>query len=165
MDEILATFRPDLFAGKRVLISGGTSGIGLCLAKGFARLGAEVTATGASRGAPRRRARRRRSEGHSLRAARRARSQGRRRFRRRVPSLDVLVNAAGVAKPEKEYEEDGFLDVMDVNLNSVMRLSMAARPLLGEVEGLDRQRRLDAELSRRRRRPGLLPPARLAFSG
>jgi NAD(P)-dependent dehydrogenase (short-subunit alcohol dehydrogenase family) len=49
MDEILATFRPDLFAGKRVLISGGTSGIGLALAKGFARLGAEVTATGASR--------------------------------------------------------------------------------------------------------------------
>ena len=49
MDEILATFRPDLFAGKRVLISGGTSGIGLALAKGFARLGAEVIATGASR--------------------------------------------------------------------------------------------------------------------
>ena len=50
MEEILATFRPDLFAGKRVLISGGTSGIGLCLAKAFARLGADVTATGASRG-------------------------------------------------------------------------------------------------------------------
>ena len=49
MDEILATFRPDLFAGKHALISGGTSGIGLCLAKAFARLGADVIATGASR--------------------------------------------------------------------------------------------------------------------
>ncbi len=69
MDEILATFRPDLFAGKRVLISGGTSGIGLCLAKAFARLGAEVTATGASQAASRRRARGRRSQGRSLRSA------------------------------------------------------------------------------------------------
>ena len=51
------------------------------------------------------------------------------------PSLDVLVNSAGVAKPEKEYEEAGFLDVMDVNLNSVMRLSMAARPLLAKSKG------------------------------
>jgi hypothetical protein len=47
MDEILATFRPDLFAGKRVLVSGGASCIGLALAKGFARLGAEVTAEAA----------------------------------------------------------------------------------------------------------------------
>ena len=49
--------------------------------------------------------------------------------------LDVLVNAAGVAKPESEYEEEGFLEVMDVNLNSVMRLSMAARPLLARTKG------------------------------
>ena len=48
-DEILATFQPNLFAGKRALISGGTSGIGLCLSKAFAHLGAEAVATGASR--------------------------------------------------------------------------------------------------------------------
>jgi hypothetical protein len=35
MDTILAAFRPDLFAGKQVLISGGTSGIGLAVAKGL----------------------------------------------------------------------------------------------------------------------------------
>jgi hypothetical protein len=35
MDEILATFRPDLFAGKRVLVSGGASCIGLALAKAW----------------------------------------------------------------------------------------------------------------------------------
>jgi NAD(P)-dependent dehydrogenase (short-subunit alcohol dehydrogenase family) len=49
--------------------------------------------------------------------------------------LDVLINAAGVARPEEEYEEAAFLDVMDVNLNSVMRLSMAARPLLARSKG------------------------------
>ncbi len=135
MNDILATFRPDLFAGKRVLISGGTSGIGLGMAKAFAGLGADVVATGASR--------------QRLDAANAdAGTQGI-RFKRldvrdrkavdalvgALPGLDVLVNAAGVAKPESEYEEEGFLDVMDVNLNSVMRLSMAARPLLARTKG------------------------------
>ncbi len=135
MNDILATFRPDLFAGKRVLISGGTSGIGLGMAKAFAALGADVVATGASR---------QRLDAASADAG----TQGI-RFKRldvrdrkavdalvgALPGLDVLVNAAGVAKPESEYEEEGFLDVMDVNLNSVMRLSMAARPLLARTKG------------------------------
>ncbi len=135
MEEILATFRPDLFAGKRALISGGTSGIGLCLSKAFVRLGADVTATGASRG--------------RLEAARSDREAKAVHFeqldvrdRKAVDALvgafdrlDFLVNGAGVAKPEAEYDEDGFLDVMDVNLNGVMRLSMAARPLLARSKG------------------------------
>ncbi|RBP09807.1 hypothetical protein DFR50_1205 [Roseiarcus fermentans] len=135
MDEILATFRPALFAGKRALVSGGTSGIGLCLARAFARLGAEVIATGAS--------------GDRLEAARADADARSVRFERLdvrdrkavdatvggLDRLDVLINCAGVARPEKEYDEDGFLDVMDVNLNSVMRLSMAARPLLARSRG------------------------------
>jgi NAD(P)-dependent dehydrogenase (short-subunit alcohol dehydrogenase family) len=135
MHDILATFRPDLFAGKRVLISGGTSGIGLALAKGFARLGADVAATGAS-------------QARLDRARADAEAKGVRfealdvRDRKAVDafvggfqSLDALINAAGVAKPEREYEEENFLDVMDVNLNGVMRLSMAARPLLARSKG------------------------------
>jgi hypothetical protein len=135
MEEILATFNPNLFAGKHVLISGGTSGIGLCLAKAFARLGAETVATGASRA--------------RLEAARADNQATAVRFeqldvrdRKAVDSfvgeferLDALINAAGIAKPEKEYEEEGFLDVMDVNLNSVMRMSRAARPLLARSKG------------------------------
>ena len=135
MDEILATFRPDLFAGKRVLISEGTSGIGLALAKDFARLGAEVTATGASRA--RLDAARADSEAKGVRFElldvrdRKAIDA----FVGGLKSLDALINSAGVAKPEKEYEEADFLDVMDVNLNSVMRLSMASRPLLAKSKG------------------------------
>ncbi|HEY5206827.1 MAG TPA: SDR family oxidoreductase [Roseiarcus sp.] len=135
MDAILATFRPDLFAGKRVLISGGTSGIGLALSKGFARLGAEVTATGASRA--RLIAARADSEAKGVRFElldvrdRKAIDA----FVGGFKSPDALVNAAGVAKPGKEYEEADFLDVMDVNLNGVMRLSMAARPLLAKSKG------------------------------
>ena len=44
--DALAALRPDLFAGRTVLVTGGTSGIGAAVARGFARLGAEVTATG-----------------------------------------------------------------------------------------------------------------------
>jgi NAD(P)-dependent dehydrogenase (short-subunit alcohol dehydrogenase family) len=136
MDEIIATFRPDLFAGKRVLASGASSGIGLAIAQGFARLGADVIATGASAA--------------KIEAARADRANKGLRFevldvrdRKAVdafvgalPGLDVLINAAGVAKPEKEYEEESFLDVMDVNLNSVMRLAMAAHPLLVKSKGV-----------------------------
>jgi NAD(P)-dependent dehydrogenase (short-subunit alcohol dehydrogenase family) len=135
MDQILAAFRPDLFAGKQVLISGGTSGIGLGVAKGFARLGAEVIATGSSQA--RLDAARADAEAKAVRFElldvrdRKAIDA----FVRTLDGLDALINAAGVARPEEEYEEAAFLDVMDVNLNSVMRLSMAARPLLARSKG------------------------------
>ncbi len=48
MKEIIGTFRPDLFAGKDILITGGSSGIGLAIAQGFARLGGTVIALGSS---------------------------------------------------------------------------------------------------------------------
>ena len=48
MDEILATFRPDLFAGQARSDLRRHQRHRARLAKGFARLGAEVTATGAS---------------------------------------------------------------------------------------------------------------------
>jgi NAD(P)-dependent dehydrogenase (short-subunit alcohol dehydrogenase family) len=135
MDKILAAFRPDLFAGKQVLVSGGTSGIGLGVAKGFARLGAEVIATGASQA--RLDAARADPEAKAIRFElldvrdRKAIDA----FVGKLHGLDALINAAGVARPEEEYEEAAFLDVMDVNLNSVMRLSMAARPLLARSKG------------------------------
>jgi len=67
MADILATFRPGLFADKRALISSGASGIGLALAKGFARLAADVTATGASQA----QLDRARADDHALRLTRR----------------------------------------------------------------------------------------------
>jgi 3-oxoacyl-ACP reductase-like protein len=48
MDHIVDSFRSGLFTGKQVLISGGSSGIGLAVAEGFARAGAAVIATGTS---------------------------------------------------------------------------------------------------------------------
>lgn len=43
-----STFAPDLFAGKCVLVAGGTSGIGAGIAAAFAQCGAMVTVTGAT---------------------------------------------------------------------------------------------------------------------
>ena len=49
--------------------------------------------------------------------------------------LDVLVNLAGTGRGAGEYEEDGFIHTVDVNLFGTMRVCYAARPLLAERGG------------------------------
>lgn len=135
MTTPLASFAPDLFAGQTVCVSGGTSGIGLAIAEAFAGLGAEVIAMGSSA-----------AKIGRLNAAPPVAGMRFSRLdvtdRKAVAGafdgfsrLDILVNAAGIARPDKEYETDTFLEVMEVNLNSVMGLSMAARPLLARQGG------------------------------
>jgi NAD(P)-dependent dehydrogenase (short-subunit alcohol dehydrogenase family) len=135
VDDILSTFRPDLFAGKRVLVSGATSGIGLAIAQGFARLGAEVTATGTSAAkleGIRKDAANKGIRFDTLDVRDKAAVEA---FVGKLPGLDVLVNAQGIARPDAEWEEDTYLDVIDVNLNSAMRLARAAKPLLAQSKG------------------------------
>jgi len=136
MDEILSTFRPDLFSGKHAVVSGGSSGIGLAVAQAFARLGASVIATGTSAAKLREAAADPANKAirfETLDVRDRAAIDA---FMGGLPRLDVLINMAGIARPEEEYSEAGYLDVIDVNLNSVMRLSMAAQPLLAQSKGV-----------------------------
>lgn len=128
-------FNSQLFAGKTVLVSGGNSGIGLEIARGFSRVGANVIATGSSE--------------RKLENCRKDPANQAIRFQQMdvsnaqqienvfkdLPQLDVLVNAAGVARPEDEYDQDVFLQVMEVNLNSVMRISQIAMPKLLASQG------------------------------
>ncbi len=123
------------FTGKMVLVSGGTSGIGLAIARGFAEAGGDVLATGSSAG--------------RLAAARKGDTLKGLRFEQLdvrdwaaveamvggLDRLDVLVNCQGVVRPDLEWQEQDFLDVMDINLHSAMRLSRAAYPLLRQGRG------------------------------
>jgi NAD(P)-dependent dehydrogenase (short-subunit alcohol dehydrogenase family) len=135
MHDIVESFRPDLFANKTILVSGGSSGLGLDVARGFARLGGNVIATGSSE--------------VKLAALRAQPGDKTLRFERldvrkpaeitaligRLDRLDVLVNAAGIARPEAEFEDSTYLEVIEVNLNSAMRCTMAALGLLRASKG------------------------------
>jgi NAD(P)-dependent dehydrogenase (short-subunit alcohol dehydrogenase family) len=135
MKEILDTFRKDLYAGQKVLVSGATSGIGLAIAQGFAGMGAEVIATGTSH------AKLDKIKADTALAGIRFEHLDVRdraeidAFIGKLDALDVLVNAAGIVKPDDEFNEDAYMEVIDVNMNSQMRLSMAALPLLKASKG------------------------------
>ncbi|MBB4440106.1 MULTISPECIES: SDR family NAD(P)-dependent oxidoreductase [Rhizobium] len=127
-------FANKFLSGKTVLVSGGTSGIGLAVAEGFAEAGAQVFATGSSN--------RRLVEARDATSAAIEFAKLDVRdaiavddFFAGLSALDVLVNCQGIARPDSEWEENVFLDVMDVNLNSAMRLSRAAFPLLKNSTG------------------------------
>jgi NAD(P)-dependent dehydrogenase (short-subunit alcohol dehydrogenase family) len=115
------------FTGRKVLISGGTSGIGAALASGFAAAGAEVVAAGLpGPGAAGAAAEYRLDVRDSAAVVELAQALGR---------LDILVNAAGIIRRDEEHDPAVFADVVDINLNGSMRLCTACRPLLAASKG------------------------------
>jgi NAD(P)-dependent dehydrogenase (short-subunit alcohol dehydrogenase family) len=131
-DPVAATFAPGLYAGARVLVTGGTSGIGAAVARAFVGAGAAVTATGAF--APEVEAARGDAllgqadprlldvtDGAAVEALVAGLDGG----------LDILVNCAGVIRRGgEEHEPATFVRVVEVNLVGSMRACAAARPLL-----------------------------------
>jgi NAD(P)-dependent dehydrogenase (short-subunit alcohol dehydrogenase family) len=135
MKDILSSFRSDLFSGKHVIVSGGSSGLGLAIAQGFAGLGAQVIATGTSADKLRAASADAANRGIDFRKLDVRDNSAVTAFFQDTPALDILINAQGIGRPLEEWNESEFLDVMDVNLNSVMRLSRAAKPLLEHSRG------------------------------
>jgi NAD(P)-dependent dehydrogenase (short-subunit alcohol dehydrogenase family) len=134
-DAVTRTFAPDLFAGARVLVTGGTSGIGAAVARAFLRSGAEVTATGAFE--------------PELAAAREDAVLAHADLRQldvtdgtavaglvgALARLDIVVSCAGTIRRAEEHGPEAFAQVVDVNLNGTMRVCAAARPLLAASRG------------------------------
>ncbi|NDR55433.1 SDR family NAD(P)-dependent oxidoreductase [Aliiruegeria sabulilitoris] len=124
-------FASNLFKGKSAIVTGGTAGIGLDIAKSLSDLGASVIALGSTE------ERIAKLDEPSLILKRidvRDKAEVR-AFCAEQEQLDVLVNCAGTAKPEDEWEEEVFLDVMDVNLNSQMRFSIGLHDALAQTGG------------------------------
>ena len=114
------------YAGATVLVTGGTSGIGLACAQGYRDAGAEVIITGrkavaADYGTD--------LAGMAYRQLDVADRDALYTLGAALTKLDILVNNAGGAQGN-EWEADGFDQSLNVNLSSVFHLSSACKDLL-----------------------------------
>ncbi len=120
------------FTGSVVLVTGGSDGIGLAIARAFQRTGAEVTITG-TRAAPA-------DYDHPLDGLRYQKllvedCASVREVVAAQQRLDVLVNCAGMTLREREHEQEGFEHVVQVNLSGSNCAARAAFPLLRDTGG------------------------------
>lgn len=120
------------FSGHRVLVTGGSNGIGNGIACAFRDAGADVTITGT-----------RARDAYDTDLADMTYRQvdlgdddAVRRLARETGQLNLLVNNAGmVVYRRKEFEIETFRKVMDVNLTSAMALSTLLKPGLAATGG------------------------------
>lgn len=129
--------------GKRALVTGSSSGLGLGIAEGLLEAGAEVVLTGSSARAEEQAARLR-SEGRKAHAV-----QGDLLDPQAVPAIfqqalsilggiDILVNNAGIQRRSKceDFPLTDFDDVVQVNMRAVFQLTqLAGREMLRQGRG------------------------------
>jgi len=123
------------FAGRRAVVTGGTSGIGRATALVLAAAQCRVTATGlldaeieACHADPA-------FANIELAKLDVGNAGSVEDWFAQQPALDILVNAAGIARGSDEFTERGFLHTLDINLNGTMRCCYAARELLAAGGG------------------------------
>ena len=121
------------FSGARVLVTGGSSGIGLGIASAFAGAGAEVCITGTRAAASDY------EQDFSAFSYRRLQVQDRdavAALAADLPGLDILVNNAGASLPggRDEWEPEVFEEAVRINLLSVYEMAHACRDLLAASE-------------------------------
>jgi NAD(P)-dependent dehydrogenase (short-subunit alcohol dehydrogenase family) len=124
---------PKRFNNKVVLLTGGTSGIGLGIANAFANQGARVIATGATREeVDQAKSMNSKIDFKQLDVSTYENIQN---YFQNIDTLDVLINCAGIIKRELEHDPEVFQEVINVNLNGTMRACSAARRFLKETNG------------------------------
>jgi 3-oxoacyl-[acyl-carrier protein] reductase len=119
------------FEGKRVLITGGTQGIGLGIAIAFVEAGAEVAITGTRENAGEYEAD---LSGFSYHRVALDCPEQRAELAETVSDIDVLINNAGLALGD-ETDMQNHLKVIEVNLNAVADLSYRFLPSLRSASG------------------------------
>ncbi len=135
MASIVPTFAPGLFAGKQVLVTGGSSGIGLACARAFRDLGAAVLATGATNGECETAAAEHGNQGVQFAPLDVRDGSAIDALLASLERLDVLVNCAGVIRRDDEHDPDIFAEVISINLTGTMRMCSAALPKLEQSGG------------------------------
>jgi 3-oxoacyl-[acyl-carrier protein] reductase len=118
------------YAGATVLVTGGTSGIGLACAQGYRDAGAEVIITGRKKNAADYSAD---LSGMAYRSLDVADRDALYALASSLTKLDILLNNAGGSQGN-EWEADSFDQSINVNLSSVFHLSTACKELLTQSQ-------------------------------
>ncbi len=123
------TWAAEFYAGKTVVITGGTSGIGQGIGRAFADAGAIVHATGVTEAEIETGASSEPRFRYTQLDVRNSDQVG--AYAGAFEHIDVLVNCAGVNLRAAEHTVCGFETVIDINLNGSMRTAYAFREKLG----------------------------------
>jgi NAD(P)-dependent dehydrogenase (short-subunit alcohol dehydrogenase family) len=116
-------------AGKHILISGGTGGIGIAFANAFTLHGADVVVCDLA------------PPNHGMGAGIKYQHLDVRsdtavgELAERISKLDVLIHCAGRVLPFEEYKSEVFMDILDIHLVGNLRLANAFRPHLKASKG------------------------------
>jgi NAD(P)-dependent dehydrogenase (short-subunit alcohol dehydrogenase family) len=117
------------FSGKVALVAGGTSGIGLAIARALHDAGCAVTGAGLIANEPPV------ASGVTFEAMDVTDATSIGRVVAKCPRLDIVVNAAGVIRRGEEHDPEVFREVIDINLNGAMRVAAATRRQLAASGG------------------------------
>ncbi len=121
------------FAGRQVLVTGGTSGIGAGIARAFLAEGAEVTVTGISAAETARAEAEMPGIAATVLDVRDAEAVS--SLIAGLPRLAHVVNCAGIIRRGDEHRIEVFEEVLDINLTGTMRVCAASRSQLAKSQG------------------------------
>ncbi len=115
---------------KQILVTGGSGGIGNAIARAFADHNHHVVATGLTQeelsSLPK-------HENIEYQVLDVTDNDAVLALINQFEQLDIVVNAAGIILREgREFEVEGFLKVINVNLHGTMRVCLAAKPIMPE---------------------------------